>query len=213
VDPQLQELTPIVDGDDREIGSITLVSRPHFTSLLPEPAVRPYLIILTALFVVAFLAGMLAPPSIRGGLVDVFEMATEPYTNQSGGVLFLLILLNNIIATILIVSLGVVFGILPVIGVVSNGFLLGVLWRQGAEISGYGQAALRVLPHGLFEIPALLLASAYGLWIGMAAIQRARDRRDHDIRGMIKHALQRYAAIVIPLLVIAAAIETTLVVM
>jgi len=97
--------------------------------------------------------------------------------------------------------------------ILKNILIPGVLWRQGAELSGYGQAELRVLPHGLFEIPALLLAAAYGLWIGMAAIQRARDRREHDIRGMIKHALQRYAAVVIPPLVIAAAIETTVVMM
>jgi len=79
-------------------------------------------------------------------------------------------------------------------------------------VVGYVKTALNVLPHGVFEIPALLLAASYGLWIGMAALQRARGRRDPDIRGQMKQALRRYAAIIIPLLVIAAVIETALVV-
>jgi stage II sporulation protein M len=190
-----------------------LFSKSRLASFLPEPDIRPALFFLAAFFVVAFLAGMLAPPSVRQGLTDAFRIATEPYTDQSGGVVFLFILLNNVIATILMLLLGMVFGVLPVVGVVSNGLLLGVLWRQAAKIAGYGQAALSILPHGIFEIPALLLAASYGLWLGMAAIQRARGLRDRDIRGQVKHALRRDAEIILPLLVIAAVIETALVVM
>jgi len=192
---------------------LTLLSRSRLSSFLPEPAIRPYVFFLSAFIVVAFVAGMLAPPSIRGGLTDAFMLATEPYWNQAGGAVFLFILMNNLIATILTLILGVVFGILPMVAVGFNGFLLGALVRQGIGIAGYGQVALKVLPHGVFEIPALLLAASYGLWIGMTALQRARGRRDHDIRGQVKHALRRYATIIIPLLVIAAAIETALVVM
>jgi len=145
--------------------------------------------------------------------MDSFILATEPYLNQSGGSVFLFILLNNLIATLLTLLLGIAFGILPIIAVGFNGFLVGVLCREGARVVGYGQAALSILPHGIFEVPALLLAAAYGLLIGMAALQRVRGQRDVDIRGQVKDALRRYVAVVVPLLVIAAAIETALVVM
>ena len=191
---------------------MTLLSRSRLSSFLPEPAIRPYVFFLSAFFVVAFVAGMLAPPSIRRGLTDAFMLATEPYWNQAGGAVFLFVLANNLIATSLTLLLGVAFGILPVVAVGFNGFLVGALCREGARVVGYVQTALNVLPHGVFEIPALLLAASYGLWIGMAALQRARGRRDPDIRGQMKQALRRYAAIIIPLLVIAAVIETALVV-
>ena len=189
-----------------------MLSRSRLASFLPEPTIRPYLIILTTLFVVAYLAGMLAPPSIRGGLKAAFTLATEPYWNQAGGSVFLFILLNNLIATWLTLLLGVAFGILPVVAVGFNGFLLGVLFREAARIAGYGQATLHILPHGVFEIPALLRAAAYGLWIGMAVLERVRAHGGRDIKGQLKHALRRYVAVVVPLLVIAAVVETALVV-
>jgi len=192
---------------------IVLLSRPRLSSFLPETAIRPYVFFLSALFVLASLAGIVAPPSVRHGLTDAFRLATEPYTNQSGGGVFLFILANNLIATSLTLLLGVAFGILPVVAVGFNGFLVGVLCREVARGVGYVQTALHVLPHGVFEIPALLLAAAYGLWIGVAALQRVRGHGGLDIRGQLKHALRRYAAVVVPLLVIAAVIETALAVM
>lgn len=191
----------------------SLFSRSRLSSFLPEPAIRPYLYFSIALYVVAFLAGMIAPPSIRKGLTEAFLEATEPFYIQSGGNVFLLILVNNLIATILVLLLGVVFGILPVAAVGFNGFLLGVLVRQGGIVAGYGQVALKVLPHGVFEVPALLLAAAYGVWIGMTAIRWVQGRKVLPIKGQVKHALLRYAAVVVPLLVIAAVIETALTVM
>jgi len=184
----------------------------RLSSYLPEPAIRPYLAVAAGLYVAAFLGGVYAPPSLRNGLADAFMAAAEPYTNQSGGVLFLLILANNLIATILILVLGVAFGIVPFFGVLSNGLVLGILWRHAAEIEGYGNAALEVFLHGVFEVPALLLTASYGLWIGMTAIRRARGRKVLPIEGQMKHALRKYVEIILPLLVLTAAIETVLVI-
>lgn len=184
----------------------------RLSSYLPEPAIRPYLAVAAGLYVAAFLGGVYAPPSLRNGLADAFMAAAEPYTDQSGGVLFLFILANNLIATILMLVLGVAFGIVPLFGVLSNGLVLGVLWRHAAEIVGYGNAALEAFLHGVFEVPALLLAASYGLWIGMTAIRRARGRKVLPIEGQMKHALRKYVEIILPLLVLTAAIETVLVI-
>lgn len=187
-----------------------LLSRFRFASFPPEPAIRPHLFFLAGLFVVASIAGAVAPSWVRLGLTDAFRMATEPYTTQSGGGVFLFILANNLIATSLTMLLGVVFGILPIFAVGFNGFLLGALGREGIRVVGYAQTAIHILPHGVFEIPALLLAAAYGLWIGMASLQRVRGRGGLEIRYQLGYAIRRYAAVVVPLLVIAAAIETAL---
>lgn len=164
------------------------------------------------LFLAAFLMGVFAPPALKKMLTDAFSAATEPYGSQSGGVVFLFILVNNLLATILMLLLGVAFGILTMFGIVSNGLVLGVLWVQAAGITGYWEAVLEVLPHGVFEIPAMLLAAAYGLRLGMAALERIRGRKVLPISGQLKYALRRYVEIVLPLLVIAAAIETMLVI-
>jgi stage II sporulation protein M len=109
--------------------------------------------------------------------------------------------------------LSVAFGILPLFAVGFNGFLLGGVSREAVLAVGYTKTALHVLPHGVFEIPALLLAAAYGIWIGVAALQRVRGRGGLEIRFQLGYAIRRYVAVVVPLLLIAAAIETVLAVM
>ena len=73
--------------------------------------------------------------------------------------LFFNILVQNVRATIFVLISGVIVGIIPTFAIGSNGFGLGVLYRQAAEVSGYSKAALKVLPYGVFEIPALLIAA------------------------------------------------------
>ena len=110
--------------------------------------------------------------------------------------------------SILILVSGVLFGIIPILTIGSNGFLLGVAYRQVAEIGGYSKAALKVLPHGVFEIPALLIAASNGLWLGVTVIRRMRCKESTPLRFHIGHAFRRYLAVVFPLLIVAAAIET-----
>ncbi len=69
-----------------------------------------------------------------------------------------------------------------------------------------------MLPHGIIEVPALLIAASYGLWLGVAFIRRIRGREVTPIRFHIEHAFRRYFAVVLPLLIVAAGIETLLVI-
>jgi uncharacterized membrane protein SpoIIM required for sporulation len=63
------------------------------------------------------------------------------------------------------------------------------------------------------EIPALLIAASYGLWLGVMFVRRMRGKESTLLRFHIEHAFRRYFAVVFPLLVIAAAIETALIVL
>ena len=114
-------------------------------------------------------------------------------------------------ATIFVIISGVVAGIVPTFAISSNGFGLGVLYLQASEVSGYSMAALKVLPYGVFEIPALLIAASYGLWLGVMAVRRMRRKESTLLRFHIEHAFRRYFAVVFPLLIVAAAIETALI--
>ncbi len=106
---------------------------------------------------------------------------------------------------------GVIVGIIPTFVIGSNGFGLGVLYRQAVEVSGYSKAALTILPYGVFEIPALLIATSYGLWLGVMVVRRIRGKDSTLIRVRMEHAFRQYFAVVFPLLVVAAAIETALI--
>ena len=176
-----------------------------------DRTIRPYLLILCLVLAVSFLAGTIAPSSIRRQMTEMFQAIAGNYRGLAGGMLFFNILLQNVMATIFVLVSGVIGGIIPVFAIGSNGFGLGVLYRQAAEVSGYWKAALKVLPYGVFEIPALLIAASYGLWLGVMVVRRMWGKESTPLRVQLEHAFQRYFAIVFPLLVVAAAIETALI--
>ncbi|HEY6097020.1 MAG TPA: stage II sporulation protein M [Candidatus Deferrimicrobium sp.] len=176
-----------------------------------DRTIKPYILILTLVFAASFLAGTIAPSAIRQPMTEVFQRVVGNYRGLAGGMLFFNILVQNVMATIFVILSGVMAGILPTFAISSNGFGLGVLYRQASETSGYSTAALKVLPYGVFEIPALLIAASYGLWLGVKAIRRMRGKESTLLRIHIEHAFRRYFAVVFPLLIVAAAIETALI--
>ena len=176
-----------------------------------DRTIRPYLLILTLVFAVSFLAGTMAPPAIRRQMTEVFQAVAGNYRELAGGALFFNILVQNAMATIFVILSGVIAGVVPTFAISSNGFGLGVLYRQVSEVSGTSKAALEILPYGVFEIPALLIAASYGLWLGVTVVRRMRGKESTLLRFQLEHAFRRYFAVVFPLLIIAAAIETALI--
>jgi stage II sporulation protein M len=176
-----------------------------------ERTIRPYVLVLTAIFAASFLAGTFVPSSISRQMIEMFQAMAGDYRELSGGMLFFNILVQNVMATMFVVVFGVIAGIIPAFAVGSNAFGLGVLYRQAFEVSGYTKAALKVLPYGVFEIPALLIAASYGLWLGVMAVRRMRGREGTPLKHHMEHAFRRYFAVVFPLLVVAAALETALI--
>ena len=176
-----------------------------------DRTIKPYLLILTLVFAASFIAGTIAPSAVRQQMIDVFKGVVGNYRGLAGGMLFFNILVQNVMATIFVVISGVMAGVIPTFAISSNGFGLGVLYRQASEAGGYSTAALKVLPYGVFEIPALLIAASYGLWLGVMAVRRMRGKESTLLRFNLEHAFRRYFAVVFPLLIVAAAIETALI--
>jgi len=176
-----------------------------------DRTIKPYLLILALVFAASFLAGTFVPSPIRRQMTEMFQAMAGDYRELSGGMLFFNILTQNVMATLFVVISGVIAGIIPTFAVGSNGFALGVIYRQASEVSGYSKAALTVLPYGVFEIPALLVAASYGLWLGVMVVRRMRGKEGTPLKTHMEHAFRRYFAVVFPLLVVAAAIETALI--
>jgi stage II sporulation protein M len=176
-----------------------------------DRTIKPYILILTLIFAVSFLAGTFVPSPIGRKMTEMFQAMAGDYRELAGGMLFFNILVQNVMATMFVVISGLIVGIIPTFAVGSNGFGLGVLFRQATEVSGYSKAALTVLPYGVFEIPALLIAASYGLWLGVVVVRRMRGKEPTPLKPLLEHAFRRYFAVVFPLLVVAATIETALI--
>jgi len=119
---------------------------------------------------------------------------------------------HNLRAVVIILLLGLFsFGVLGVLVFLLNTSVIGiVLSLEGAlGVSPLKLAIFGILPHGIFEIPALILSSAAVLYIGIALV----TPRSHLTLGeVLIDAIADWAKIcvglVLPLLTIAAVLET-----
>ena len=123
---------------------------------------------------------------------------------------FLIIFLNNSFIAFLAILLGLIFGIFPFLVLFSNGFLLGLMLNFTRSVFGWPSFFALILPHGIFEIPAALLACAAGLKIGKTVLDKILKKKA-SIKEELNYALVFFLKFLFPLLAIAAAIETFLI--
>jgi stage II sporulation protein M len=121
---------------------------------------------------------------------------------------------NNVGAVLAMIAGGVVFGLLPAYGSLQTGAVLGIVTGLGSLISPAAASprllVLSILPHAIFELPAVWLASAWGMKLGLAWLApSAEGRRGEVFRATAAEAAQVFALAVV-LLFIAAAVEANL---
>lgn len=169
----------------------------------------PYLLITSFLFVFAFGLGFWgaarfpeAAKIIIQGVMERFSEARDLSAFET----FIFILRTNIVATSLMVLLGFFFGLAPLFVVLLNGFLIGVVASVGASLSGGATIAIGLLPHGIIEIPAFILAASLGLRLGVKFVRLLFLQE--PFRKEFGNTALYYLAVIIPLLIAAAFVET-----
>lgn len=131
---------------------------------------------------------------------------------------FLFIFFNNAVKSIGAILLGAIFGILPAFFLLMNGLALGFVVTS-ASSGGANVADLIVrglLPHGIVEIPAILIAAGFGMQFGYLILKslgeagsREASERTVDWKGFLV-SIGRGAIWVVGMLLLAAVIESTL---
>ncbi len=123
--------------------------------------------------------------------------------------LFIFIFLNNSIKSLVAALLGIAFGLVPFYFVTVNGFIVGLAVSLKSKEIGLGKTLLYLIPHGLLEIPAILLASSYGFWLGALLIRKI-VKKDVNLKMSVKTVVINCVKIVFPILLVAALIEVYL---
>ncbi|WP_456368814.1 stage II sporulation protein M [Geoglobus sp.] len=121
--------------------------------------------------------------------------------------LFVFIFMNNSLKSFAAMILGIAFGVAPVIFVVLNGVIIGVVVGVISPEFGLYRTAMMLIPHGVLEIPAVLLSCSYGLELGIYAWRRYRGE-DVDLSRVLLEYIARFAKLPLPVLLVAALIET-----
>lgn len=118
-----------------------------------------------------------------------------------------IIFLKNLLASAMAMLLGLGLGLIPLMVVTSNGFLLGIVGYAAVQKAGFLFLAAGILPHGIIELPVVLVSIAIGFRLGyLLVLTLAKEKV--DLSGETRMAIHLLWHWVTPLLFLAAAIET-----
>ena len=137
--------------------------------------------------------------------------------DETGGISPLALFGNNLQATLTAAAMGFVpFVFLPVFSLVLNSVIIGAVLSLAGSLHMGGITAgqmllLGLLPHGIFEIPAITLGIAMGLYLCRQMNGTLRKRPGTPrIEAVLPHLCRVAIFGLLPLLAAAAVIETYL---
>ncbi|EJL39303.1 hypothetical protein BAG01nite_28380 [Brevibacillus agri] len=109
--------------------------------------------------------------SLMGQLKEIADRIKE----SGGGVFatFWMIFSNNVLSSLMMMALGLFFAFFPIIGMLANGILLGYIIAKYSAIgiSPWLIFGAGILPHGIFELPAVLFAAGIGIRFGILSLR------------------------------------------
>lgn len=114
---------------------------------------------------------------------------------------------NNVASALMMMAMGVFFGLFPIIGMLTNGVLLGYVFSTYSTlgISPWLIFAAGILPHGIFELSAVFLAAGFGMRLGGLVLRSIGLLYQPGKAGLVKNAwydtLKQFPAAVLSVIV------------
>lgn len=170
---------------------------------------KKFIYSIVAIFFIFALVGFLfpIPDFLHNEILNFIRDILEKTENLSQSEMIWFILLNNIQSSFLGVLFGFIYGIFPLIVTIANGYVLGFVLSMSVESAGVA-SLLKIVPHGIFELPAIFISLGLGLKFGTFVFQKNKAK---SFKNYLINSLRIFILIVIPLLIIAGIIEGTLI--
>jgi stage II sporulation protein M len=172
-------------------------------------------------FVVGFVYFMLRPDQEKKALEFVLRSLKDIKLQGSPLVLALTLFYHNARASVVAVTAGVIpFLFLPILDPLLNGGVLGLLVsvtkHQGLDVPRL--VLTKILPHGIFELTAVLYTTSLGLYLsvgmGKKAVAAWNKRTNEppaeaavEPESLARNVFRSFLLVVLPLLLLAAFIE------
>lgn len=176
----------------------------HFISLLSSAA-KPVLwmtILFTVSMIIGYIAGQFYP--------ELFDDLSNSLVLPDGSAfsIMLHIFFNNVRVVFMLIFLGFVLGFLPIMIVVVNGFAIGIVSEYIIRNESFLFLLTGLAPHGIIEIPIILLGAGVGYSSGMTASHvLVKNKTFADFKQSFINATWIFCLLVVPLLFVAAIIE------
>jgi stage II sporulation protein M len=172
-------------------------------------------LVLVAAGTAAYLFFSARPALAQKTAFDIARLLGKKHIlGEKGWPLFFDIFTNNAVSTLVTLVGGLVpFLFLPLINPLLNGGVIGLLAAvsraAGMPLGRFFLAG--IAPHGIFEVTAVVYATGLGLSLTLEISRKvlgASSEASPPVAGLITSALKAWALFVVPLLLVAAAVET-----
>jgi len=172
---------------------------------------KKWLIIAISLFGIGFVLGLAAPASMVNLLseeIAALDELSDFLASLPPFIVFVIIFIKNMSALFLSFILSPILCLLPSFALALNGWLIAFVSTAVMQEKSLGFVLTGLLPHGIFELPALILGEAAALSFGTAAILAlVKKEKRNLLLPNLKQNL-RYLLIAFALLLPAALMET-----
>ncbi len=172
-------------------------------------SLKYHFIFITVIFFIAAMAGYLYGASDETYSDMIIKELGEEFNDlldlSAPMIVFNIFTRNTFLSFISLVS-GIGFGLIPLGFIALNGVLIGVVMQMAEEEMGSFFVIMAIIPHGIIELPMVILSSAIGLKLGQELLCMLIDRESNIKEEFIK-GIRTFTVLVIPLLLVAAFIE------
>lgn len=138
-------------------------------------------------------------------LVQIFRAMPENEFFQSHA--FWYIFLHNLRGAAICLGLSIFLGLGPFLILLVTGISLGMLSVFMQVLNKDLAFVISLLPHSIFEIPALFLSTAIGFRLAAAPFKKILSPQTRSLKREFINAVKAFIFIILPLLLLAALIE------
>lgn len=173
------------------------------------------IIICSILFILCMIFGIIFGykySDITEQILKGFIEGKSDIISDTGNINALLLIKNNIVACCVSIILGFFpFIFLTILTLSLNGFLVGVTLGFGQTI--YNMSIIKIfvfgiLPHGIFEIPSLVISMAMGLYLCLNITKKIIGKSCEKIFIILIEYIRIFICVILPLLIIAGFVES-----
>ena len=147
------------------------------------------------------------PEVLEQKILKIIEELLKQTENLSAGELIKFIFFNNLQSSFFGLFFGVGLGVFSLITSIVNGYILGFVMLKSVQANG-ALVLWKLLPHGIFELPALFISLGLGVKLGAFIFKKNKIK---TLKIYLFESARVFVFVILPLLFIAAIIEGSLI--
>lgn len=164
--------------------------------------VAVYAVLLAAL---SFVNGFFLPDALINQVMDLMKDYLGKIQFSFWGIFF-----NNLTAALILFLGGFLLALPSLFTYYINFLALGTAFHVTVESLDMKTFLVSIVPHGIFEIPAIMIAFILGTALALAIIRKLLLKRELKFLEVLKKLGMIFIFVVIPLLIIAAFVEVNI---